>query len=250
MNFCLDYVVLFTTASILKIKTTAFRRTLSSLFGSFFALICEVVSPSPLLRIALAVLFLPILCYACFGKRKKGVHIRINCVAYLVSFVICGINVVMESVWHYCSSVKFARVMLFALVLFASACFSCVLYRSLLVNAKGRSVSVLIESGGNEYEYRLLCDSGNRLFDPYARLPVIVMKESQRTCLSVNALPRFIMLETALGKSIVPTITPGNVFVLKGKRKIRVSAAVCFVKDENLNFSYDGVFPQSLAENL
>lgn len=113
-----------------------------------------------------------------------------------------------------------------------------------------KCVFVSILSNGKEYEYRLLCDSGNRLSDPYFHLPVIVMKESHGEKLKSNLPTRLIVMETVAGKGFAPTITPEKVFILKDGRKIEISVAICFVKDENLNISYDGVFPQRLAENL
>lgn len=245
LNFILDYVILLSSAHFLNVKYKKSRMLLSALSGAVFSLFCIIFFNGGIVSFTLAILFLPIMCLICFGKRKLPFLLKICLSMYLFSIMLCGI-VMFISCAVYGDYINGANGFLIcsfsaAVMLAFLKCFGRGFYHRL----SSANVKVTIEYEGAVSSYSLMVDTGNFLVDPYNACPVIILGKSQREKLTDKAL-RLMPLTTVTGKQLVEVFTPQRVTVKNSDKR----ASVCFVEDENLNKTHaDGLIPQILVSN-
>lgn len=244
-NFCLDFVVLFISTRFLNLNVHIKRIFIASVMGAIFALVCAVMVDSSFLRLVFSMLFLPFMCFMCIGRTNKKTICRMNVAMYIFSFMLCGITAALLNSLGGNTRFPFLLCLVGAGLL---TYFSRYVSRWFLCCMSESNKMVEITVGKKKVKYSLLCDSGNRLVDPYVNLPVILLRCSEKTKLLELTTPvRILPITTAVGTGLAEGFTPDCIMVKQGKTRKRVMASVCFVRDENLSDNcMDGILPSVL----
>ena len=243
-NFCLDYILLFLTAKYMNIKIDFFRTFLSATAGAVFALACAFFNDKRLLCLVLSLAFIPVMCAICFGRKNIGTVIKAGVSFFLLSLVLCG--TAMFSFLSFYGNITNDRntFAVTAMSSFLILAFLKLRSRGFFTRANLLNQNVTIIHNGVKAEYKMLCDNANLLVDPYCGYPVIVIKESEKNRIMQEDRVRLMSIVTASGRGLVAVFTPYEVYV-KGNR---VTASVCFAKDENINIcDCDGIIPAILV---
>ena len=243
VNFCLDYAVLYFSARFLHKKIRYQRLFAASVLVAVFSLVFAVVSVSHGVSLLNAVLFLPVMCLVCFGFDCCKSFFRNCIVIFVFSHMLCGTANIASEMFFAKNTVA-AAIMLFAATLIFTGVFL-LMNRVFYKNLTLRFVDVEIHRDDYVGRYMMLCDSGNCLVDPENKMPVIIVRESEKNSLLGEKRHGIIEFRTASGVGSALYFYPDRIYIQKRK----TDAAVCFVSDENIKRDCgDGIVPLSLCE--
>ncbi len=246
INFCIDYLLLYVTSSVLFLKVKLFKIALAALIGGLYAVVIAVTSPMLFVRIASLLFMYTFMIIIVFGRTSTKIYIKIFAVFILLSVLFGGF---LSLLITNCIKGSLSSIALVALAVMFSVAVPVIL-RIFRVDIVSTKIKARIAIDGVAADFVLLCDSGNLLTDTYTGSPVILLGASCRKSFPMNDLDvndaRFLLLKTVSSTDIVEVVIPDEVVV--GKK--RVSASVGFVcSDCFKSDGCDGVIPSVLVDN-
>ena len=184
-NLIMNYIILFTTAVVLKIKVNHIRLILASLLGAGYSIIAYMgiikVYSSIILKIILSVLII----YIAFNPQNIKKMCKDLLLFYLVSFVFGGAafaliyiikpqNILMKN-GLFLGTYTLKTVMLGAVVAFCIIIGAFAIIKN-KISKKDMSCEIEILINQKKIKTKAMIDTGNMLKEPITNVPVIVVE--------------------------------------------------------------------------
>lgn len=199
LNLCIDFLLIWLTASLRKVRLKIGRALAASFIGCSYSVMVFWPELSFLFSHLIKLLFALLMVWISFGFRDLRTYLRNLGTFYLVSFAIAGGIFALQFFFLSQSEVLNGIVIThgngmgkpvlwgtvivgFAVMFFFSkGTFSSVLKRQQLGNVMA---DVTVEWNGEITHCKGLVDTGNQLYDPLTRTPVMIMEVSHlKDCL-------------------------------------------------------------------
>lgn len=195
-NFLIDGALLLSTAWVRKLSVPFWRIAVSAAFGALYVVMMLFPPLSFLFTLLLKCLFAFIMMLIAFGFGSLQYLLRNLGVFYLLNFAaaggILGIHFFMQTSGEVMNGIWFGRTGGFGFTvkigfyLIAVGLVSTIwLYKTVFSGAKQRAVTagyiadVRVEIDGTIVACKGLLDTGNQLYDPLTRTPVMVVEAAQ-----------------------------------------------------------------------
>lgn len=184
-NLIMNYIILFTTAVVLKIKVNHIRLILASLLGAGYSIIAYMgiikVYSSIILKIILSVLII----YIAFNPQNIKKMCKDLLLFYLVSFVFGGVafaliyiikpqNILMKN-GLFLGTYTLKTVMLGAVVAFCIIIGAFAIIKN-KISKKDMFCEIEILINQKKIKTKAMIDTGNMLKEPITNVPVIVVE--------------------------------------------------------------------------
>ena len=185
-NICMNYIILFATGYILKLKIKHWRLLLSALLGSVYAIlsymqILEIYS-NTILKIILSI----VMVYIAFKSKNIKILLKQVLIFYLTSFVFGGCafallyfvkpqEILMKN-GLYIGTYPLKIALLGGIVGFTITAVAFKVVKSRLCK-KDMFCEIRIFLEGKEVQTRAMIDTGNLLKDPITGIPVVVVEQ-------------------------------------------------------------------------
>lgn len=195
-NFCIDTTVLMVTAKSQKLKVSKGRVVLAAVIGSSYAMLMLVPAMAFLFTFVIKCLFSLLMIYTAFGFGSLQHFLKNLGTFYLINFVaaggILGLHYMFQSSGEVMNGILFTRTggtayalrvgYLFIILTFIGMI---LFYQRVWRSAKRREnltdcfVEVQVLIGEHVSLCTGLIDTGNRLYDPLTRTPVMVLEAAK-----------------------------------------------------------------------
>lgn len=194
-NLTIDAAILLTTAKVRHLRPRRRRVALSASVGAAYAAAMFVTSVPYLYSFGVKLMISALMVYVSFGYGGPLKYARTMGSFYLVNFATLGAVIGISSLVRWSGSpwqgIAFTddggMVLSFdmqAVMLIVTLAVAIWLYRSEAESREGRKrlealmVDVYIRIGDREWQCKGLVDTGNRLYDPLTRIPVMIVEAS------------------------------------------------------------------------
>ena len=205
-NLLMNYIILFATGVILKIKITHIRLILASLVGAIYTIIAYVSALKIYSNIFLKFVLSLIIIYIAFNPKDVKRLFKFTLIFYLTSFVFGGAAFALIYIVKPQEILKNNGLVLNSnslKVIFISAIFAFVIITigfkvvKNKISAKDMYCHIRIKLNQKEIETKAMIDTGNFLKEPITNTPVIVVEHT----LLYDCMPKEILnhLENILG---------------------------------------------------
>lgn len=205
-NLIMNYIILFSTAIILKIKMKHIRLILGSLLGSIYSVIAYMsileIYSSMILKIILSI----IIVYIAFNPQNVKQMWKTILIFYLTSFVFGGAafaliyivkpqDILMKN-GLFLGTYPLKTIMLGAIIAFIVITTAFTIVKS-KISKKDMYCDIEIKLNDKEIKTKAMIDTGNMLKEPITNTPVIVVEHT----LLYDCIPKEILnnLENILG---------------------------------------------------
>ena len=263
VNFVMDYLALMAAERVLGLRVSRARL----IFGAFIgAAYCVIKLFVPLIEPLAAIVVSLLICAAALWNGRLVTYIKGVVLFYAASMLLGG---VMTAIYE--SAYRMRGLNVFRNGLTPRMFFVCTGAVAVLLGVCSRLVShklyadnvtVCVRVGDKSAVFRLLCDSGNLLRDPYNGLPVLVLdaasldallgkdgfhrKPKTDVGLAVHHKLRYIPVQTAGGEGVLASFLPDEVTLLEksGKKRL-LHARIAVDLRENAYGENDGIIPLS-----
>lgn len=187
-NICMNYIILFATALIAKVKISQIRIILASLLGAIYA----ILSFAPILQVYTNLLFKIlisiIMIYIAFFPKNIKFLLKQLLLFYLVSFAFGGCafcllyfikpqDILMRN-GYLTGTYPIKIALLGGIVGFVIVNIAFKLVKG-RISKKDMFCDIEIFFKGKSIQIRAMIDTGNLLKDPISRMPVIVVEKSK-----------------------------------------------------------------------
>ncbi len=185
-NLCMNYIILFATGYILKMKLNHIRLILSALLGGIYSIIAYMqilpIYSNTIMKIILSI----VMVYIAYNPKNVKLLTKQIVIFYLISFVFGGCSIALlyfvkpqeilikDGVFIGTYPLKIALlggIVGFTITVIA---FKTVKYR---INKNALFCEIEIFFGEKSARAKALIDTGNMLKDPITRMPVIVVEK-------------------------------------------------------------------------
>lgn len=187
-NLCMNYIILFATGFIMKLKMKHLRLILSSLLGSIYAILAYMqvleIYSTMIMKIILSICMV----YIAFVPKNIRAALKELLIFYLVSFVFGGCALALlyflkpEDIFMingmYIGSYPLKVVLLGGIVGFVIMYIGFKVVKGRM-NKKKLVYQVEIEIDGKKVELKAMLDTGNMLKDPITGTPVIIIEKQK-----------------------------------------------------------------------
>ena len=185
-NIIINFIILWATSKISDVETTFFRIFLSSMAGAFYAILFLIIHNLPIYSALWKFVFSIIMVYIAFRPRRIKYFIRIICVFYLTTFLFAGAafallyliqgegfiqNGIIYVFWETKLTVLVLSILLVLIMI--KIIRNIIKYR---LNKENLYVPVRISFENESICISALIDTGNSLYDPITRKPVIIVE--------------------------------------------------------------------------
>lgn len=205
-NLLMNYIILFATGVILKIKITHIRLILASLVGAIYTIIAYVSALKIYSNIFLKFILSLIMIYIAFNPKNVKKLFKFTLIFYLTSFVFGGAAFALIYIVKPQDILKNNGLILNSdslKVIFISAIIAFVIITigfkvvKNKISAKDMYCNISIKLNHKEIETKAMIDTGNLLKEPITNTPVIVVEHT----LLYECIPKEILnhLENILG---------------------------------------------------
>lgn len=205
-NLLMNYIILFATGVILKIKITHIRLILASLVGAIYTIIAYVSGLKIYSNIFLKFILSLIMIYIAFNPKNVKKLFKFTLIFYLTSFVFGGAAFALIYIVKPQDILKNNGLILNSdslKVIFISAIIAFVIITigfkvvKNKISAKDMYCNISIKLNHKEIETKAMIDTGNLLKEPITNTPVIVVEHT----LLYECIPKEILnhLENILG---------------------------------------------------
>ena len=205
-NLLMNYIILFATGVILKIKITHIRLILASLVGAIYTIIAYVSGLKIYSNIFLKFILSLIIIYIAFNPKNVKKLFKFTLIFYLTSFVFGGAAFALIYIVKPQDILKNNGLILNSdslKVIFISAIIAFVIITigfkvvKNKISAKDMYCNISIKLNHKEIETKAMIDTGNLLKEPITNTPVIVVEHT----LLYECIPKEILnhLENILG---------------------------------------------------
>lgn len=220
INFFITFFLLRATAKITKKDAKIPRLLAASFVGGAYSLIILIDMPF-LLSSALKLAVSAVLLLIAFRFKRAGNFFAAYALFYFMNFVflgiIYGISLVAKTPYIHMSNGTVylnigARGLLFsALFAYIASCFVVRIYNRRL--AAGEVFTLTVQNDGKSVELFALCDTGNKLREPFSDSPVIVADGTKLEELINPEKARIIPTKTTTGRDFLLSFKPERVTV-------------------------------------
>jgi len=232
INFSMDFLALYITATILHLKRSNIRMTAAAVIGAVYSLLSVMSTHSTFTSALISVAVSVLLCFTAYGKHKKTYFLKIAIVFYCVNFALGGgITAICNllNIWKNTKNIHingtfdvlYGDIPFGLLALLAIVCGIISVFSGRLAakNKKTEETEFTITANGSTVKLNGLIDSGNLLTDPLSGRPVIVVcYDSVRSLLPTELLrfiktkdPALLNLENLPPKTrLIPVCTVGK----------------------------------------
>ena len=187
-NLCMNYIILFATGYILKIKMKHIRIIFSSILGSGYAVLIYIQDAIFYSNIVIKILLSIVMILTAFYPKKIKLFFKELVLFYLVSFVFGGCafallyfvkpqNILMRN-GVYVGKYPIQIALLGGIVGFVMVEVAFRLVKNKMTK-KDMFADLYLYSNETEVKVKALVDSGNMLKDPISGLPVIVVEKEE-----------------------------------------------------------------------
>lgn len=250
LNFSIDFLVCLIYVRVMRINTRMLRLLAAAFFGAAASL-TDIISDSSFVTSLLAFVCPAIMIFVVSGKQSFVFYIKSYVLIFGISFVMGGIIFSLSQNFSSPVIKKLPFVLLFCALFFCFYFFDIFNQETVTKN-----VEIEVKRGARTEKYRLLCDSGCLVREPFSGLPVILLSPSafdrlfnkhdmldQSFCIRYKRRP--VPIKTASGSTVVFAVMPDEITYIFKNKKSPCSAMLA--RAENDSFAgYDGIFPESI----
>lgn len=197
-NLCMNYIILFATGYILKIKQNHIREVISALLGAIYAIIAYMQILDIYSTIPMKIILSVVMVYIAYKPKSLKLLAKQLIIFYLTSFVFGGCafallyfvrpqDILMKD-GIYIGTYPIKIALLGCLVGFTITVISFKIVKSKLTK-KDMICNIKIYINGKSIDTTAILDTGNLLKDPITRVPVIVVERD----ILYGALPNKIL---------------------------------------------------------
>ena len=274
INFTVDILALYFSASFSKISTTVPRLIISSLIGGMYAVFGILLLESSSLMYPISLFFLIVM--ISITAKGAGIYRRIK---YAIAFLVFQILIGGLVYFGYCEldklnlsekienlGVENRSLLILSLLVLLSIGFLKLII-SLFGNTRSeKSVKIVIEYKGKENITEAFVDSGNLAVDPLDKTPVMIVTADEAKKLfrddfiSLNSLER---AEYSLKKRIrvIPVsfggnnkilygIKPDRSYAMSGKKRVEISIVIALDCEEESYGGYSALIPLTALDDV
>lgn len=267
VNIYITYLLIKSTALLLKENPDRIRLFIASLFGGLYSL--TVLLPESLsgflaaLRLVAAGIFI----FITFGFRTVKAFLRQWVCFLLCSFIFAGL---MFALWYFIcpagmyfnGSVVYFDIDILTLVILTVVCYGFLKLFDLFFRTRAPvntiyNLKVIIK--GEELMLKAFLDTGNRLSDPFTGFPVIIADFSRFGNLFYNKEQdmyfseykmRYVFCSTLGGKGMLPAFRPDDIHIKGAECDIHTNRVMIALTDERiLQGEYDAILPLDIFKN-
>lgn len=250
LNFVADLLICLICSKILHLKTNM-PRILGASFAGALGAIAELVAGKMLVSLLLTFLLPAVMIFILSEKTGIPFYIKSYVLIFGTSFVMGGIIFSLSQRMSENGAKKIPFLILFA------ALFICFYYFDIFnTESRIKSVEIEVKKDRKTEKYKLLCDTGCLVREPFSGLPVILLsprsfdrlfcqKDMLDTEFCVRYKKRPVPIKTATGSTVIFAVMPDEItYILKNKK---YSCSAMVARAENDSFAgYDGIFPENL----
>ena len=205
-NLLMNYIILFATGVILKIKITHIRLILASLVGAIYTIIAYVSGLKIYSNIFLKFILSLIIIYIAFNPKNVKKLFKFTLIFYLTSFVFGGAAFaliyivkpqdILKNNGLILNSESLKVIFISAIIAFVIITIGFKVVKN-KISAKDMYCNISIKLNHKEIETKAMIDTGNLLKEPITNTPVIVVEHT----LLYECIPKEILnhLENILG---------------------------------------------------
>lgn len=250
LNFVADMLICFIYSKVLHLKTNMLRILCASLAGALGAVI-QILFSTVLISVLLSFLLPGIMIFILSGGGGVVFYLKGYVLIFGTSFVMGGIIFSLSQLLAGSVSKK-----LLVFILFASLFFCFYYFDIFNTESRVRSVEVEVRKERKKEKYKLLCDTGCLVREPFSGLPVILLSprsfdrlfcrsDLMDTEFCVRYKKRPVPIKTAAGSTVIYAVMPDEITYFNKNKKCFCNAMVA--RSENDSFAgYDGIFPENL----
>lgn len=253
LNFVFDLLICLICIKVLHIKTKFIKVLAASTIGAASA-VAEIMADSIFISVIFTFVIPFAMIFTFSGLKSFSFYIKAYVLIFGTSFVMGG-----AILWLSRNALFAGTKKLTFLVLFC-ALFFCFYYFDIFSAESGiRSVEIELECGRKKEKYKLLCDSGCLVREPFSGLPVILLSPNAfdkvfeprfmfDKAFCVRYKKRSVPIKTAAGSTVVFSFCPDRITYFSKDKKIECNAMVA--RAENDSFAgFDGIFPENLYKS-
>lgn len=205
-NLLMNYIILFATGVILKIKIKHIRLILASLIGAIYTIIAYISALRIYSNIFLKFILSLIIIYIAFNPKSVKKLFKFTLIFYLTSFVFGGAafaliyivkpQEILKNNGLVLNTNSLKTIFISAIIAFAIIIIGFKVVKN-KISAKDMYCNIKIILNQKEIETKAMIDTGNFLKEPITNTPVIVVEHT----LLYDCMPKEILnhLETILG---------------------------------------------------
>ena len=252
-NFFSDFALLYFCAEFLHFKPSKFKIFISSVLGGIFAVFCAIFINRVFTRFSLTLVFAPLMCMISFGKAKKERLIKICVIFILFSMFLGGFVFTVASIFTY--NISGGGISLWIILIGITVSVITYMFAGNILSAAHRmnTADIVVMCCEKKLTFRLMCDSGNLLTDPYCGLPVIILSNDFSENFDFfKCKTRYIPIKTAQGNGIIKAIKPEKLeLITENGKNIPLSAIIGFSNNSDADYGgFDGIIPCCLLDNI
>ena len=255
INFSMDLVSLFITASIVRRKIHKKRILISSAIGGLYGVLEVILSLNPVISAILGILISFLMCFISFFEKNIKRFTAMYVIYWGVSASLGGFMSVLYTFlnkvlakyiedYNYTTVYTGAR---FFVIASLAILLSVLVGRFFTSEKEIESVDVKANIEGQEYSFSALCDSGNLLKEPISGKSVILVSSKAPVGQKILDMPdifkRYIPYKSVGAKGLLKGILPRYISVNDSE----ISAILACI-DKNDFAGYDACIPTSLIK--
>lgn len=189
LNFLIDYLILLATSKFLKLQYKSWRLAIGAVIGAMYSLAFFIPSLDFSQLLFSKILLSIVIVLVSFGFRHLIHFIRTIATFYFTSFILGGgvlaiqymFNIeheIVNGIYVSRSSTPVVTIIIILISAVAIWFFSNSTVKSIQRKTRAQEgiVEVQIVLGNNSYNCKGLIDTGNRLYDPITRKPVMIVE--------------------------------------------------------------------------
>lgn len=267
VNIYITYLLLKSTALLLKEDPDRIRLVIASFSGGFYSLTVLLPEKFSSVLVAFRILAVGLFVFITFGFKSVKLFIRQGICFLLCSFIFAGL---MFALWYFIcpsgmyfnGSVAYFDIDILTLVILTVVCYSFLKVFDLIFRTRAPVNTVYrldVFVKGEKLQLKAFLDTGNRLSDPFTGSSVIIVNsacfenifygKAESEYFSDYKM-RYIFCTTLGGESMLPAFSPDKVFVKGADCSFNIDKAVIALTEERLlQGEYDAILPMGLFEN-
>ncbi len=254
INFSMDFVSLFITASIVRRKIYKKRMLIASAIGGLYGVFEVILSVGPIISAILAIVSSFLICFVAYFKKSIKRFTAMYVIYWGVSACLGGFMSVLYSFLNkilaqYIENYTYTTVYTGARFFIISALailISVLLGRFFTAEKEIKSAQIMVKIENEEFSLVGLCDSGNLLREPISGKSVILISENSAIGRKILEMPdifkRYIPYSAVGGEGLLKGIAPSLIRV-NGVEKSAIIASI----DKKDFAGYEACVPASLV---
>ncbi len=267
VNIYITYLLLKSTALLLKENPDKIRLFIASLLGGIYSLTVLLPEKFSVILAALRILAAGLFIIITFGFNSLKMFLRQSICFLLCSFIFAGL---MFALWYFIcpagmyfnGSVVYFDIDILTLVVLTVVCYGFLKLFDLIFRTRAPVNTIYRLNAvvkGEEFELKSFLDTGNRLSDPFTGSPVIIANSScfknlfqgkEQSAYFAEFKMHYIFCSTLGGKSMLPSFCPDDVHIKGAECDLHTDKIMIALTDEKLlQGEYDAILPLNIFNN-